>query len=60
MDIHYAKLEPLLEQCLEQIKSKNTTGKPFVLHLSGHSLGGAVATIGATRLVSLGVDPQQL
>jgi hypothetical protein len=30
------------------------------LYLVGHSLGGAVATIGAVRLVSLGVDPQQL
>jgi len=30
------------------------------LYLVGHSLGGAVATIGATRLVSLGVDPKQL
>lgn len=30
------------------------------LYLVGHSLGGAVATIGATRLVSLGVDPEQL
>ena len=30
------------------------------LYLVGHSLGGAVATIGAVRLVSLGVNPQQL
>ncbi len=30
------------------------------MYLVGHSLGGAVATIGAARLVSLGVDPQQL
>ncbi len=30
------------------------------LYLVGHSLGGAVATLGAARLISLGVDPAQL
>lgn len=30
------------------------------LYIVGHSLGGAVATIGAARLLSLGVDPAQI
>lgn len=30
------------------------------LYMVGHSLGGAVATIAAARLISLGVDPNQL
>lgn len=30
------------------------------LYLVGHSLGGAVATIGAARLVNMGADPKQI
>ena len=30
------------------------------VYITGHSLGGAVATIGAARLISMGIDPNQI
>lgn len=44
------------EYIADLLKEKNNRE----LYIVGHSLGGAVATIGAARLISLGVNPDQI
>ncbi len=54
------KMLQLNEEYQEHIINLLKNNPQAKVYLTGHSLGGAVATIGAARLISMDIDPKQI
>lgn len=54
------KMLQLNEEYQEHIIHLLKNNPQAKVYLTGHSLGGAVATIGAARLISMDIDPKQI